>query len=109
MKDTFLTKYFQSEHATPMYQVIFAVTVGILLSPWSSGLFFLIVFTLIYEIVFYLFTFGKPEYWQLETRLAVIYGYFFGWIVGRSLCNQEILTAGVPNTMSQLFSPENLL
>lgn len=109
MGETFLTRYFQNKDATPMYQVFFSLTIGILLSPWSSGLFFLVIFSILYEIVYYLFTFGKPEYWQLQTRTAVLYGYFAGWIIGRTATGQEILTPGVPGSFLDVFSVENLL
>lgn len=109
MGETFLTRYFQDPNSTPMYQVIFSFTIGILLSPWSSGLFFLVIFSILYEIIFYLFTFGKPKFWQLQTRTAVLYSYFAGWIIGRTATGQEILTAGIPNSFSDVFSTQNIL
>ena len=103
MGETFLTRYFQSEECTPMFQIIFAFVYGVLLSPWSSGIFFLVVFALIYEIIFYLFTFGDPRYWQSETRVSVVAASFFGWIIGRTVYQQDVLKSGIP-TISTMFN-----
>lgn len=66
-------------------------------APFSWGLFFLVVFTFIWEWSYFTFTGGDPRYWQLQTRLGVIMSTFLGYIVGRMLFRKEILVPGVPD------------
>ena len=85
-----------NEKYTPLTQLVVAFVFGILLSPWSSGIFFLVVFIIIYEWLLYVFTHGNPQYWSSFTRCAVICGSVLGYIVGRTLSGDEILVPGVP-------------
>lgn len=94
---SWLNKWFCNDKNTPMAQVIIAVTFGVILSPFASGLFFLVIFTVLGEILYYMFTKGDPRYYNVFTRAGVIYGGIFGYIVGRSLSNCEVLVEGVPS------------
>jgi hypothetical protein len=93
---TFLNTWFQNEKYTQMAQVISSLTLGILFSPFSYGLFFLFVFMIFYEIAYYLFTKGEAPYYDLTTRASVINSYFLGYIIGRTAAGQPIFISGVP-------------
>ena len=90
-----LPKYFCNEKATPMYNVIFALVWGIILSPWSRGVFWLIVSIVVYEILLYIFTKGDPKYWSVQTRCACICAAVLGFIIGRTSFNQNVLEEGI--------------
>ena len=94
---TFLNKWFQNEKNTAMVQVISSFCFGILLSPWSSGLFFLVIYTILYEIIYYIFTKGDPFYYSVFVRTGVICSSILGFIVGRTLSGCQVLNAGVPD------------
>lgn len=70
---------------------------GILFSPWSSGLFWLAIITIIYEILYYIFTNGDPRYYILFVRTAAICSSILGYICGRMLCNLEITHCQIPS------------
>lgn len=92
-----IRRWFCNDKYTPMAQLITALVWGVLLSPWGSGLFFLFVFIIIYEILYYVFTKGNPVYYNVFVRVGVIYASIFGYIVGRTLSGDEILYEGVPD------------
>lgn len=107
---TWLNDWFQNPKYTPMAQVIFAFVFGILLGPWGSGLFFLVVFTIFYEIAYYLFInpdivvpfadlSGRnynPKVYIIFLRVGIMLSSILGFIVGRTLSEDEILYEGVP-------------
>lgn len=112
---TWINTWFQNEKYTPMAQVIVAFVFGILLSPFSSGLFFLTVFIVVYEILYYLFInpltvvpYGgyddplgqnnyNPRCYNIFVRVSVMIASILGFIVGRTLSGDNILQEGVPN------------
>lgn len=87
--------WFCNEKFTPMAQILVSLVWGVLLSPWSSGLFFLVIFIIIYEILYYIFTRGNPLYYNIFTRTGVIYCSIFGYILGRTLSGDNILEEGI--------------
>ena len=93
----FLQSWFCNINYSPMAQFIISIIWGILLSPWSSGLFFLVVFILVYEILYYVFTKGNPLYYNVFVRTSVIYGSIFGYILGRTVSGDQILYEGIPD------------
>lgn len=90
-----LHSFFCNPKCTPMTQIIMSFAWGVLLSPWSSGLFFLFIFTIIYEILYYIFTQGDPRYYNTEVRAGVICASILGYIVGRTLSGDNILEEGI--------------
>jgi len=92
-----LPTLFCNDKNTVMAQAIVSFAYGILLSPWSQGLFFLIISIIIYEILYYVFTHGNPRYYQVFTRCGVICAAIAGYIIGRTICNCDILYEGVPD------------
>lgn len=91
----FITNWFCNPKNTPMFQVIISLVFGILLSPWSSGLFFLVIFIIAYEILYYIFTKGNPLYYNVFVRTSVILASILGFIIGRTLSGDEVLQEGV--------------
>jgi len=91
-----LSRFFCTTASTRMSQVISACAFGILLAPFGSGLFFLVVFRVVYETFYYIMTKGNPLYWDLFTRCCVFYSSLFGWVIGRTLLEMNILEPGVP-------------
>ena len=98
-----ISKFFQDDNKTPMVQVISALAFGVLLSPWAQGIFFLVIFIVIYEIFFYLFTHGNPRYYNVFVRVSVMMASILGYIIGRTSMSMNILKCGVPwvNTESE--------
>lgn len=92
--------WFCNDKYTPMAQTLIALVWGILLSPWASGLFFLLVFIIIYEILYYIFTRGDPKHYNVFARTGIIYASIFGYILGRTLSGDDILCEGVPDLPS---------
>jgi hypothetical protein len=84
-----LTSIFRDarEAFTPTAQVILSFAVGVLLSPWSWGLIFYILFLVVYEIVYYFFT----DNWDEYSRMAVIVYAILGWIIGREFYHLFVL------------------
>lgn len=95
-RGSIVRKIYQNHNRTPLFQLIFAFTMGMLIAPWGSGLFFIVLFYILGEILYYLFTGGDPRYWQVELRFGCLFGSLLGWIVGRTLAGLEVMVLGFP-------------
>ncbi len=93
---TCLNCWFCNDKYTPMAQVIVAFAYGVILSPWASGLFILIITIIIYETLLYIFTHGRVPYYNLFVRTGVICASIAGYIIGRTVSGDEILQDGIP-------------
>lgn len=91
-----LGAWFKNEKYTPMAQIIVSFAYGVVLSPWGSGLFFLVVSLIFYELFYAVCTGCDPRYYNPYTRTGVIYASILGWIVGRTLSGDPVLKEGVP-------------
>lgn len=91
----FICSWFCNDKYTPMAQVIVALTWGIILSPWSSGLIFLVASIIIYEIVYYIFTRGRFPYYNVFVRTGAMMASILGYIIGRTLSQDDILMTGM--------------
>lgn len=100
---TWLEKYFCNPKNTPMCQVIFSFFIGLLLSPWSYGIFFVVISIIIYELLFYFFTKGNPLYFNSFVRTSVVCSYVLGYITGRTLSGDEILYGDAPDMVNYDF------
>lgn len=76
---------FKDSGCNDLVQLILAFTLGILLSPWSYGLLYFLLFLIAYEIVLVYMTEAQVPYWRIETRLGVIAASILGFIIGRVL------------------------
>ena len=95
--DKILVKWFQNDDYTPMAQVIVAYIYGVLLSPLSSGIFILAISIIVYEILYYIFSHGKEQYYNVLVRAGVISASILGYICGKMAAGDEILADGVPS------------
>ena len=66
-------------------QLVSALCLGILFSPWSWGFLYFIGFLLLYEVITAYFTWCQAPYWNMMTRLGVIAASLLGFILGRIL------------------------
>lgn len=81
---TFISTFFNNPTYTPMAQLLLSVFWGILLSPFSRGIAYLLISIVVGEILMYVFCNGKYP-WIPQIRAAVVCGSFFGFILGRSI------------------------
>lgn len=63
-------------------QITVSFGMGILFAPWSTGLFLLVLFLLLFELVYCLIV-QKFTMEHLLIRLAIVSGYIIGWVLGR--------------------------
>lgn len=70
--------------STLLYQIIFAVAMGITFSPWSYGLVYYIIFVMIWELLYGYFLSFDFNVWNPLERLGVVLAGFLGWIIGRN-------------------------
>lgn len=77
---------------SPMAQIVLSFFTGVLLSPWSYGFIFLLIFIVIWEIwwIWYL----RLEYITRIERPLVIIAAFLGWLVGRTAAKLPVLESG---------------
>lgn len=66
-------------------QIFIAFAIGVALSPYSSGITYVLAYLIIYEILVYAVTHGKKPYWNWYDRAAIAASYLLGWILGRTL------------------------
>ena len=66
-------------------QAVVGFAVGMMFSPYSVGIEFVLSFAVAYELFVYAITEGKAPYWRLSDRIFVVSAYLLGWIMGRAL------------------------
>ena len=98
MADKFMNKIYKNKNATLLFRIIFAFTMGLIFGPFADGIFFLILISLISELLCYIFTGGDPEYFNIVYKPIIILCYLIGWIIGRflSIPNENIIHHGIP-------------
>lgn len=69
--------------------ILFSFALSMVLAPWSWGIIFFFIFLVVWEIGMYLGTRGKPPFWFLEVRLAIVAASVLGWLVGRELTGKD--------------------
>lgn len=79
-----------------MMQLITTFSLGVLFSPWSYGIFYLLLFIIMYEVVFFYYTGPYNPYWNPEVRGGVILAAILGFIVGRVFAEQDIFIDADP-------------
>ena len=78
-------KYFQNDSYTPVVQIIISFALGVLLAPLSYGFIYFIIFTIIYELIYYHGTKGEFPYWSTSSRFYINFVYIGAWWLGRLL------------------------
>lgn len=56
-----------------------SLAIGMIFSPWSSGLYFYLIYLVFYEI----FTVVTCEEWDIFDRLYIVVMGAIGWVIGR--------------------------
>lgn len=78
---------YRSDHV----KIIFSFVFGILLSPFSWGIFYLVASIIIFFVIDYIFCEGKFEYNYLEHRASVIFYGILGFIIGRTIHDMSVM------------------
>src|SRR5438045_3112912 len=99
MKETFITRYYKNEKYTFLFSLIASFALGILFSPFSNGIFFLLALSLLSEVLCYVFTGGDEKYWNPFHKGFILLSYILGWYIGRliSVPKENILDDGIPS------------
>ena len=66
-------------------QSIIAFCMGLILSPWSMGWIYFLLFLIVWEILYAIATQCHESRWTFQQRLFIIFISFCGWILGRVL------------------------
>ncbi len=81
------TLYFNPDGYTPLFQIILAFTIGVIFSPYSSGIYYLIIIILIFEIIYAYQCNCNYTNEKSFLRGALILTAILGWLFGRvSIC-----------------------
>lgn len=98
MKENFITRFYRNEKSTFLFNLVASFALGILFSPFSNGLFFLLALSLLSELLCYIFTRGDEKYWNPLHKPFILLSYILGWYVGRllSVPKGNILDDGIP-------------
>lgn len=75
-------------------QELISLVMGIALAPFGDGVFLLLVWIVVYEIIYYYITKDRPGCWSVRTRIGIILASFLGWIIGRQLTGKDIMSMG---------------
>ena len=71
------------------FQIISAFIIGVLFGPLSWGLYYSIIFIVIYEVLLFHFTKNYPGVYKFQTRLLANLFGIYGWLIGRFLIKNE--------------------
>lgn len=99
-----LKEFISTESYTKEYQLIGSLCLGILFGPYSWGLFYLLLFIIIYELIIFILTKGNPKYWNHEVRAGIIMASIFGWLIGRELTLKDCSHRGVPQWLHNFLN-----
>jgi len=92
-------------YASPLALILGSLCIGILLSPFGSGVFFLALFLIIWEVLFYGYCLYNQYDWCAPVRITALLAYVLGWIIGRSVTNNHPMEPGLPDYLEQWFRP----
>lgn len=80
--------------AEPVLQYGVSFVLGVILSPWSTGIFYLLVGLLLYEIIIGILAASYSLPYPVSVRAGIIGASILGFIVGRELFQQDPLDEG---------------
>ncbi len=64
------------------YLIVFSFALGLFFAPWSTGLFLIVLFLIIFELLVGMII-QEITIEYLAIRLAIVASYFLGWLLGR--------------------------
>lgn len=99
MTETFLNKFYKNKKSTFLFNLVISFGLGIIFSPITNGIFFLIALSLISEILCYIFTKGDENYWNPIHKPFILFSYILGWYIGKFLTTPKdtIIVDGIPS------------
>ena len=74
-------------------KLFLSVLLGMLLSPWTYGIFMAVLFFLFWEAIFY-YIMGDSHHWQPCIRAGCLMGLILGWLIGRWLHDVHSIRVG---------------
>ena len=77
------------KNSEPGYTFIMSVAVGILFSGVSFGLVYVILFIVLWEILYFLYSDSKNMVYSAEDRLLFALGSIMGFLLGRLMHNDD--------------------
>lgn len=77
-----MKNYFIDENKTFLYQLVYAVIIGILFSCFTCSLAPILLFSVLIECIIYSLC---PSNYTIHIRLILIVAYVFGWYLGRTV------------------------
>lgn len=70
----------------PTYWLVASIAVGILFAGVSWSIIYYIIFLIIWEIGYWIYTgYDNNSEWDFELRLGLVLGTLFGFLIGRTL------------------------
>ncbi len=87
----------------PTCQLIFSFVSGLIFSPWTQGLFYMLLFIVIYEIIYYIAVWGDLKKWDPYLRAGMIISYVMGWLVGRTFLVDVLFPNDLPEQTTKRF------
>ena len=81
----YINSIFCNPNNNEFTQLILALLLGIIFSPWSLGFLYFFIFLVIYEIICMILTSCQRPYWNLYFRISIISASLLGWIIGRTI------------------------
>ena len=85
----------RNKNITELDLAFFSFLTGAIFAPFSWGIFYLIIFIIVYELLFYIFSQGEDPYYTPLGRAAIICAAIFGYIGVRTLLCDQLLIDGV--------------
>ena len=79
---------FCSVEYSPLSQIISSIILGIVLSCFTDSLILVVFVLILFEIAMYSCA-RHCNKWSIVTRIGVVYGYIFGWILGRTVFDMD--------------------
>ena len=75
---------------------------AMIFAPWTYGVFWLVIYILVWEIGIYFLSLRYPGCWNIFARAAIIFSSILGFIVGRTVTNDgDVLKRGKIPFMKQ--------
>ena len=72
-------------YLSPEWAFLISILLGALFAGYSWGFVYAILFLLIWEIGYYIYTGYADKSWNWVERLGLVLGALFGFIIGRTL------------------------